>query len=362
MILKNVDNQSRKWLLTLNNPVDKGVTDEIITTIIQTNLKSLIYACWSQEVGGEEGTHHLHLYLHFKSPIRFSTIKNNFNTAHIDKARGTAQQNRDYVYKEGKWLETNKSETNLRETHRELGEIPEERQGRRNDLEDLYQQIKEGKTNAEILEDSPKNLLILSHIDRTRKTILEEKYKSTWRDLKVTYIFGPTGVGKTRSILEYYGYETVYRVTDYKNPFDSYNQQQILVLDEYDSQLKIQTLLNLLDGYPLELPCRYANKIACYTKVFIISNSSLSEQYKDIQTDSPQVWRALLRRIHGVYEMISTDDIVSYQCTINDDNLPQIQTNPFNRYSFEQISTIQQFNSDFNVSLTPKSKPPSQSP
>ncbi len=360
--MRVADSQSRKWLLTINNPIDKGITDETIVLTIESNLKSALYACWSQEVGGEEGTHHLHLYLHFKSPVRFSTIKNHFPSAHIDKSRGNPQQNRDYVFKEGKWLEHLKGETNLRETHQEWGEIPEERQGKRNDLEDLYQQIKEGKTNAEILDDSPKNLLLLSHIDRTRKIILEERFKNQWRNLRTTYIWGPTGVGKTRSILEFHSYDNVFRVTDYKNPFDSYNQQNVIVFDEFDSQLKIQVLLNLLDGYPLELPCRYANKIACYTSVFIISNISLVEQYKDIQTDSPQVWRALLRRIHGAYEMQSPDDIISYQCIINTDNILQIITNPFHRYTFEQISTIQQFKSDFNASLSPKSKPPSHSP
>lgn len=42
-----------------------------------------------------------------------------------------------------------------------------------------------------------------------------------WQTLQVTYIFGDSGVGKTRSVMEAYGYDQVYWITDYKHPFDT---------------------------------------------------------------------------------------------------------------------------------------------
>ena len=92
----------------------------------------------------------------------------------------------------------------------------------------------------------------------------------------------------------------VFRITDYLHPFDLYKGQDVILFDEFRSSLKIQDMLNYLDGYPLELPCRYANKIACYTKVYLISNISLESQYMNIQLDSPETWDAFLRRIHTV--------------------------------------------------------------
>ena len=59
-------------------------------------------------------------------------------------------------------------------------------------------------------------------------------------------------------------------------------------------------MLNYLDGYPLDLPCRYNNKIACFTKVYIISNLPLNDQYRDIQREYEETWKAFLRRIHKV--------------------------------------------------------------
>jgi hypothetical protein len=155
-------------------------------------------------------------------------------------------------------------------------------------------------SNFEIMEDSPEFLFSIDKIERARQIVMEEKYKNTWRDMDVTYIYGETGSGKTRSIMEQYGYEAVFRVTDYEHPFDTYKGQDILILEEFRSSLRIADMLNYLDGYPLELPCRYTNKRACFTKVYIITNIPLNQQYNEVQDDYPESWKALLRRIKWV--------------------------------------------------------------
>ena len=104
---------------------------------------------------------------------------------------------------------------------------------------------------------------IFSPIDRTRQTILEEKYRNVFRQMTVTYIFGPTGTGKTRSVKEGCGYSNCYAVSDYHHPFDGYRGQKVMLFDEFHSSLPLNSMLQYLDGYPLELPCRYANKQAC---------------------------------------------------------------------------------------------------
>lgn len=61
-------------------------------------------------------------------------------------------------------------------------------------------------------------------------------------------------------------------------------------------------MLEYLDGYPLALPARYANRQACYISVYIISNIDLTEQYPNVQVNEPETWKAFLRRIHHVIE------------------------------------------------------------
>ena len=75
-------------------------------------------------------------------------------------------------------------------------------------------------------------------------------------------------------------------------------------IDKHTKQIiasTIETMLNYLDIYPLHLPARYNDRVACYTKVYITSNIPLSEQYKAEQQSRPETWKAFLRRIHKVY-------------------------------------------------------------
>ena len=121
--------------------------------------------------------------------------------------------------------------------------------------------------------------------------------------MHTVYIWGETGAGKTRSIMEQHGYSKVYRVTDYAHPFDNYKGQDVILFEEFRSSLPLAAMLNYLDGYPVELPCRYANKVAIYTKVYLVSNIPLDEQYRNIQKDEPESWKAFNRRIHEVRSM-----------------------------------------------------------
>ncbi|MDO4269801.1 MAG: replication protein [Eubacteriales bacterium] len=290
------DMQSRKWQITINNPLQKGFTHEKISTELQA-LKSIVYCCMSDEIGQ---TYHTHVYAAFSSAVRFSTLKARFPEAHLEATRGTSAQNRDYIRKSGKWENDVKHGTRIPGTFEEWGEIPEEQPGRRTDLADLYEMIKSGATDVELLESFPKSMLYLDKIERVRQALKAERYSTEFRPLEVTYIWGPTGSGKTRGVMEQYGYDRVCRVTDYDHPFERYAGEDVLLFDEFRSQLRISDMLNYLDGYPLMLPCRYANRQACYTKVFLISNVPLDKQYKNVQYDEPVTWEAFRRRIHYI--------------------------------------------------------------
>lgn len=293
------DKMSRKWLLTINNPEERDLSHDKIKEQL-TKFKKCVYWCMSDEIGAE-GTYHTHVYIHSENPIRASTLHNRFKGAHRDIARGTAQENKDYVMKSGKWANTDKSETSVEGTFEEWGDMPIERQGHRQDIDDLYAMIKEGLSDYEILEQSPNYLLHTDKIERARQIVIQEKYKRIWRDLQVVYIWGDTGSGKTRGVMEKYGYENVFRVTDYTHPWDSYKGQDVVIFEEFRSSIRITEMLTWLDGYPVELPSRYANKYACFTKVYIITNIPLSQQYKHLQMESYEDYRAFLRRINSVH-------------------------------------------------------------
>ena len=298
-LVQNNNIQRHAFQVTINNPLEHGFDHLKIKKTLIENFTTLRYFCMADEIG-KEGTPHTHIYVCFTSRVRFSMVKKYFPTAHIEIAHGNVQSNIDYIKKTGKLEDSAKAETKIEGTYEEWGTVPTQK-GKIADMEELYGMIQAGYTNAEILAINNDYILNIDKLDKLRTMLLTEKFKDTRRtDLEVIYISGATGTGKTRGILDKHGDGNVYRVSDYQHPFDGYNCQSIMAFDEFRSQLRLSDMLKYCDIYPMELPARYSNKFACYETVYIISNWSLEEQYKEVQKENPESWNAFLRRIHEV--------------------------------------------------------------
>lgn len=295
--------QSRKWALVINNPKDAELDHAAIREIL--NRFTLAYYCMADEIA-TTGTYHTHVFFYSPSPIRFSTVKARFPMAHIEKAYGSARENRDYIRKEGRWADTDKAETSVAGTFEEWGDLPVKTEEDAPEMFKLICDLRAGKSVMEIIEDTPKLAFRIKEIETLRQTILEDKYSAENRTLEVTYLYGASGTGKTWGIFSKHDPKTICRITDYGGRngvrFDSYHCQDVLVFEEFHSQIPIADLLNYLDVYPLTLPARYNNRTACYTKVYITSNLPLNEQYREIQRFQWETWRALLRRIQTIIE------------------------------------------------------------
>lgn len=297
------NSQSRKWALVINNPLECGFDHEVICETLMKFFPD--YFCMADEIA-KTGTFHTHIFVYSHSPMRFSTLKGRFPIAHIEKAYGSAKENRDYILKSGKWENDEKSETSVEGSFYEYGTLPKERDENNPKMSKLLDNIREGKQTTEIIDDTPEFAFRIRDIDVLRQTLLSEKYITENRELAVSYIFGASGTGKTRSIYQEHDAKEICRITNYRIgkgiSFDGYWGQDVLVFEEFNSQIAIEDMLNYLDIYPLYLPARYNDKVACYTKVYITSNLPLSEQYKDVQIYRPETWKAFLRRIHRIIE------------------------------------------------------------
>lgn len=299
------NSQSRKWSLVINNPKSVGLDHEAIKEILAKFAPQ--YYCLADEIA-TTGTEHTHIFVMSDSPIRFSTMKNRFPLAHIEKTYGSAQENRDYIRKEGKWANTDKAVTSVPGTFEEWGYLPTEREEKAPMMAQLIQDVEAGKSTTEIITDNPKLAFRIKDIDILRQTLLAEKYAKEIRQLEVTYLYGATGVGKTYGIFQQFSAADICRITNYRGSngvnFDAYRCQDVLVFEEYHSQIPITDMLCYLDVYPLMLPARYNDRVACYTKVFLTSNIPFTEQYKSLQWYKPETWRAFCRRINNIVEYL----------------------------------------------------------
>jgi hypothetical protein len=278
--------KAKCWTCTLNNP---EYTDGEFFEYLK-GIEQVAYFIFQRERGEECGTEHIQFYIVFEIAKHFSTVKKLFPRAHIEIAKGTKTENRAYC---------SKPETRIGEVF-EYGTFVEERT--RTDLANLLAMVQSGMTLTEIREYFPSQVFMFQKkIEAARNLYLQEKFSNTFREIHVTYIHGKTASGKTRTIADRFGYKNIYRVTEYdQRAFDNYNGQDVIVFEEFRGGFKIGQMLNYLDGHPLRLPCRYEDKTACYTQVFILTNIPLEQQYTDIQFSEPETWRAFIRRIHEV--------------------------------------------------------------
>lgn len=284
---------SRDWMMTI--PAEKITDDDIELFLTSVHASGAVF---QREQGEKTQYAHWQMLVQFPSPKRFSTLKNQckrfgMDQAHLEPRHGTVAQAVAYC---------SKSETRVGETHT-FGEIAQrDEQGHRSDIQRLREMILSGMTVEEVLmaDEAGAAARYVGYL-RDLAAARDVTRAQSWRDMDVWYIYGKPGVGKSRYALKCF--PDAYRVTTYQHPFDGYRGQSTLILDEFDGQIELPLLLNILDGYPLELPCRYANKQALFTTVIMISNEPIGAYYLNYAPDRlDALYRRIVRFIHFISE------------------------------------------------------------
>ena len=276
------DYPSKSWFCVFNNPADHGypgdperVCERLRDEWIASHPAG---SGWWGYCVSAVGLHHVHMVVEDVKKMRFSEIKKAYAPgAHFEKTQGTKKQVEDYVNKTGKYEE--KGEEVLYSC--QVGEL-KGKQGRRNDLIHMYDMIRDGYTDYEIIEENPDYIKHLSKIRDTRQVYVNEQYKKTAkRDMHVEYWHAPPGADLAGIIYERYGFAKVYTVTDYAYVWDGYDGQDVVLFDDFDAdRVRYKDLKRWLTPYPLELHCRFFNKPARFTKVYITSHDSFDELFR----------------------------------------------------------------------------------
>lgn len=291
------DSRAKWWLLTIS-------AEKMKRTDVEEALGD--FSVLGQlERGENDGFLHWQLVVRANSQIRFSTLKNRVPTAHIDPVRS--------IEAAVKYVQKKETRVDGVERLQWGDDLHTMGRGKRTDLENIREAILEhGATFQEVVLEHPS---AARHEKAVRVWIQardRKEFGEKERDVHVRVIFGESGVGKSRYLADTYGYESMYRVNDYRNPFDGYDGQPVLVLEEFAGQIPSAEMLQILDRYPLELRARYSNKLACFTEVVIVSNRAPRKWY--VVNDYPKGEAgkgeilaehvpALARRLHRVERM-----------------------------------------------------------
>ena len=262
---------AQRWCFTLNNP-----TTQITALPVHGR-----YVSWQLETG-ESGTPHYQGYLELTQPVRLTPLVRWLPGAHFEKSRGTRDQARDYTRKEesrtdGPW---------------ELGDWISGGQGRRTDLLDVKRAVDEGASSIDLWDNHFEPMV------KYHKAIQEYKrvkmIQRNW-PMKTTLIVGPTGTGKTEFA------SALPLCKFWKTPsdpwWDGYEQQEVIILDEFYGWLPWALLLRLLDSTPLRVPYKGGFAEITSKQVVITSNSLPISWYNHGLNEE---MAALIRRISKI--------------------------------------------------------------
>lgn len=216
--------RSRNWCFTLNNPTPQEEMEVRLTTCE--------YIVFGHEKGENE-TPHLQGYIEFKNAKDLSSMKKSMPRAHFEKRKGTAKQAADYCKKDGDFWEQ--------------GTIS--KQGHRTDLEIVADMVKEKQPMVNIAEEQAVTYIKFHRGIEALKYQLQRDRNPDIPPI-ITWSWGKTGVGKTRTAFEFHD-RNVY-IKDGTQWWNGYEQQEGIIIDDFDGRWPFRDLLRLLDRYPYQ--------------------------------------------------------------------------------------------------------------
>lgn len=273
--------RARSFLLTLNE-IEKY---EDLKNEFQ-KLKSCDYFISCKEIAPTTGHEHIHIYAHFSSSYKISKRILNYHS-HIDICKGTPQQNIAYIRKDGNILDT-------------WGEEP--RQGART--------VKELK---EIDKPDELNWNEYNTWNKIHQNMSNDIDIDNWnKEVKVYYIQGPSGVGKTekakqivRENIEKYG-RKINRVKCENSFWIGVGEEaKIAIYDDFrDSHMKASEFVNFIDYNKQIMNIKGGSKLNNYELIIITSVQNIEDIYHNMIGEPRKQW---LRRVE-VIDMNEEED------------------------------------------------------
>lgn len=245
------------------------------------SLQSLKYAIAGKERAPTTGHVHIHIFVQFSQSIRLSIRR--LEGCHVDKCFGTPQENRRYVSKGDVIWEHGEMK---RKGYYSIGEVKRMTNEQRDSLPITYYNI------------------ICHMVSRESNKLSVEK---TQKHVKVYYISGSSGIGKTTFAKYLIGKET-FNLVKYENSFwigASVDVRIALYDDWRDSHMKASEFLNFIDYNKQLMNVKGGFLLNSYEVIIITSIIRLKDIYKNVLDESRYQWE---RRTKEIYLSVVYND------------------------------------------------------
>lgn len=282
----------------------------------------IVWFCLNHEISPDTLNEHAQFAAYFSQSKSLVQVKTIWPGAHLEPFRSSPMQN---------WVYCHKKESQIPNSiPLEFGKQPRGA-GKRTDWEGARDTIRAAVANKdspsktqESLYESHLPLWVRHQTGLLRILSMEERLAGTIERVppKVYIFHGVTGSGKTRMMHSRYPNVYVVPVVPKNSSFwaDGYHGQTEVGMDEMPWEgLSLQTLLGLLDRYPLSVPVKGGFVQWRPETVCLTSNLHPDEWYPGAD---PRHLQAFRRRVTGVVHFeipLDTDNTGANWATMNQD-------------------------------------------
>ncbi|QNT09336.1 replication-associated protein [Caesalpinia ferrea associated virus] len=251
--------RSRAWCITVNNYSEN---DEARCREVG---RRCVYAIFGREEAPTTNTRHLQGYVYYPNARTFESVRKQLpRGSHIEAAKGTPAQNREYCSKSAQF--------------EEYGQLPT--QGSRSDLQKaIHMLLDERRSLREVATETPA-VFVYAHrgLEKLRNLLAPVQPRCTRSDVFI--LVGPTRTGKSR-LARAFGE----RCGDlyYKNRsnwWHNYQQQPVVIIDDFYGWLAWDELLKLCDRYPYKVETKGSHEEFTSELIIITSNRMPHDWYK----------------------------------------------------------------------------------
>lgn len=254
---------------------------------LHTDYSSLgsSYLIYGIEVCPDSARPHHQGYCEFHTNRKLARLKKFDTSIHWERRQGNQAQAIDYCQKEGTFIES--------------GEKKAVAQGKRNDLTEVRELIKEGKGMKDVVE-------VANSYQAIKMAEIYLKYNEKKRDYPpvVKWFFGPTGTGKTRKAVEEAGSD-YYMSSRNLKWWEGYDAHEDVIIDDFRKDFcTFHELLRILDRYPYRLEVKGGSRQLLAKRIWITSCFHPRDVY-DTREDIEQ----LIRRINFISDLRSEIEV-----------------------------------------------------
>lgn len=296
---------SRNWFITVNNHPGRDATVVELEKIF-ASFKTR-WMGYGFEVAST-GTPHVHVILAFESAKTRVTVFNRFKKgglkADCRTMRGTHQQAWNYLANN-----PDKPDPDVGEmgefpapAHRESA-VQEAKRKRKLDPEVENNMILHSDLCA-LVEDNTISAIKLKSYYEARMHYMRQQPPPVRENVNGVWLYGPTGTGKSHAARFSYVLkdERVYAKSGATKWFDGYDNQEIVVLEDFDptcvGKSTLSDLKNWSDKWPVLVEYKGGSVYLRHRLLIVTSNHSIEECFPDA---SPEDIQALMRRFKKVH-------------------------------------------------------------